>query len=72
MDDRIAELSTVLPILSDRFTVVASNRLSGPTQKLEDWPLDDSSSLLISAPLWTLMPMEELDRSAADNARKED
>ncbi|MGJ4096131.1 ABC transporter family substrate-binding protein [Corynebacterium macclintockiae] len=72
VDDRIAELSTVLPILSDRFTVVASNRLSGPTQKLQDWPLDDSSSLLVSAPLWTLMPMEELDRSAADNARKED
>ncbi|WP_408925428.1 ABC transporter family substrate-binding protein [Corynebacterium sp. YSMAA1_1_F7] len=72
LDDRIAEISTVLPILSDGFTVVASDRLNGPTPGLEDWPLDDSSSVLISAPQWTLSPIEEINRNSAENARKED
>ena len=71
LDDRIAEMSTVLPIMSDRFTVVASDRLEGPTAGLEDWPLDDSSSLLISAPQWTLKPIEEVNRNAAENALEE-
>ena len=71
LDDRIAEMSTVLPIMSDRYTVVASDRLEGPTAGLEDWPLDDSSSLLISAPQWTLKPIEEVNRNAAENALEE-
>lgn len=72
LDERIAEISTVLPILSDRFTVVTSDRLNGPTPGLEDWPLDNSSSVLISAPRWTLSPIEENKRNAAENALKED
>ena len=62
----------MLPILSDRFTVVTSDRLNGPTPGLEDWPLDNSSSVLISAPRWTLSPIEENKRNAAENALKED
>lgn len=72
LDERISEISTVLPILSDRFTVVTSDRLNGPTPGLEDWPLDNSSSVLISAARWTLSPIEENKRNTAENALKED
>ncbi|WP_293819005.1 ABC transporter family substrate-binding protein [uncultured Corynebacterium sp.] len=72
LDERIAEISTVLPLLTDRYTVVTSDRLNGPTPGLEDWPLDNSSSVLISASRWTLSPIEENKRNAAENALQED
>ena len=50
----IARQSTVLPILPDSAAFAALDLLSGPSERLNSWPTDDDSGILISAPTWTL------------------
>ncbi|HIW96682.1 MAG TPA: ABC transporter family substrate-binding protein [Candidatus Corynebacterium gallistercoris] len=54
LDQAIANEATVLPILNDDSIVAVRDVLAGPAKKLDEWPVDDTSGIFVSAPTWSL------------------